>query len=1297
MGETLNIVFRHRDDGSFELELKEGWSGHTVIGRFVPPYTPRQMNTLQKKLNNLASSYDELRDIGHHLFRALCGSETPSSEHSEAAEQSVQAVLRAVIQRTLKRRGTVALTFIFGPGCDEFVRYPWELLHNGNHFLLVSGIFTLTRALWLPDMPGGGDLPVHPPMRVLYIGASPADCVALETERSYEELRNALTPLIDIGHVFLDRLEPPTFDNLVSYLNSYGGASMLDDNDTVIPCYVVHFDGHGTYGRLCPQDECGTMNGAEVRKCSNCATSLSRVKPQTYLCFCNEEGCNHYIDTQSLRDLFLSSDVHLAVFSACETATLTGEPRRSERPVVDATLATALVTAQVPAVVAMPFSLQDDLSPVFVRHFYEALVDGRTLEEALARARQALLPMQQKSWFIPVLYRQVMENDDGPVPLLALRNAPDEHEHPLAYLGTPEAFIGRTHELNDLDELLTAATSEPRPGITRTQRLRYGTHHFALTGPAGIGKSALAFEAAQRNKAKFPGGIIGVSLQGGKPFADALLEMMDHLHIPTRSTTADASYRARLVLGTLRSLASRELPSLVLLDGFEEVHDALELEAWLRFLSNLPQEVVVLLTSRSNPDTLPITGGNHCRWYDYRVEKMTDPDLFALFAELASASGLDQRIRFYDSRQQAVLREICTLLDGYPLGAELIFGATRSIGGKVYTPEAATRSLEEVRDELRSTPLAGMQAVLEIAYRRVSPQARLLLAYLSVFKLSFSREQILVLAAPEMLAQANVPVRLVYEHERLNGYVSEVDEVAPAKMAENWREARDELVRASFVQFDGRVYTIHPQVRNFAFSHLPLEERRRLQRAIAMYYALLPQPAPEEWFVAFEHLECAGEVEDLQAAVRLAVRASWTLAGRGHATELLVMLRRAEVHATRIADKMGESQLLCCLGAILRQQGQYSEAEGYLKSSLEAFRQLHENVEAGWALYELALLAREGGNFRLANQYAQEGLTLFREAANSKGEAWMQFVLGEVSRGLGSYYEALGHFAEALTTFRALNDQEGCASILRDRGMVYEAFGQYKNALRDYEEAYRLFHESGLQASQGWVLIDQSVLHADMEQLDEAERCCNDAFALFHEQGVLRGEAWAMYMRGTILRARGKLEDARTWYSEALAMFTTAGDRVNQARVLNGLGATSYAEGGTQSAQGYYEQALSIARQQEARQLYGRTLRGLGDVARTLLHYAEAERYYQEALTIAKELDTPAEQGAVLRRMGEQADALGNYYAALDNWFQALNLDQRLEHPARVELEVKVNAFVREHHLEMDYAHFREQSEVRAQ
>src|SRR5713226_10214841 len=86
------------------------------------------------------------------------------------------------------------------------------------------------------------------------------------------------------------------------------------------------------------------MNEAEVSKCVKCHAPLGQIKPQTYLSFCDEEGNNRYIDTQSLRELFVSSDVRLAVFSACETATMVGEHSRTHHRNIsfDTTLATAL-------------------------------------------------------------------------------------------------------------------------------------------------------------------------------------------------------------------------------------------------------------------------------------------------------------------------------------------------------------------------------------------------------------------------------------------------------------------------------------------------------------------------------------------------------------------------------------------------------------------------------------------------------------------------------------------------------------------------------------------------------------------------------------------------------------------------------------------------------------------------------------------------------------------------------------------------------------------------------------------
>lgn len=1291
MGETLNLLFRSRENGTFELEVKESWSGHVVKGDFVPPYTQKDLNALLKKLNTLESDDQKLRDVGQRLFRALCGSAAPGTGRlGSASEHSVQAVLRSVIQRTLHRRGTVALTLSFAAGCEEFIRYPWELLHNGEHFLLASGVFTLTRALVRPEIPPGCELPVYPPLRLLYIGASPVDYPYLETERSFEALQRGLFHLIEDDLVHVTRLEPPTYDELVRGLNFYGGAGAFEDQETAIPCYALHFDGHGAIGRLCPAEDCDELNDPAAQKCSRCNTSLSRVKAQTYLCFCDDDGRNRYIDTAALRELLTSSDIRLAVFSACDTAAyIEGRTNHKQRKAaVDATLATALVTSQVAAVVAMPFSLQDDLSPTFVYHFYDALAHGRTLEEALSRARQALLPMKYHSWFVPVLYRQVAEEQEGPVAFLAGRDEPQEHDHPLAHLGAASTFVGRERELQELSDLLAEAASG------ETEKLRPGTHHLALIGPAGIGKSELAFEVARRNAEKVPGGIIGISLQGGKSLHEALTEMAHALHIHSEAAhPADTHHRERAVLGALRMLANRDLPSLLLLDGFEEIQEPTEVSSWYRFLCALPEQVIVLLTSLSSPAKMAALEGPACRWYEYRVGKMSSEDLLKLFAELAASSGLSERIHLSDPEQQAILREICTLLDGYPLGAQLIFGIARPIQGRVFGPEAATRSLEEVRDELREAFLEGMWAKFDVAYRRLSSPARLLLPYLAAFKLPFSREQIVMLIDPDWRSSARAARRLEHEHYlqdvRAQGQdrIQQVPGITlPEELHKDWRAARDELVETSFLQFDGRVYTIHPQVRHFAQAYLSEEERRQVHRVMAAYYTSLPQPSPEEWFAAFEHLEDAAEPEDLRKAIHVIVRAAWALAGRGYASELRTRLRRAETYALSLEDKTGEGEIQYCLGAILRRQGKYAEALACLTRSLTLHRDQHERDEEAWALFELAMLLREQGQYQQAGAHAQDALILFRETGDSKGEAWMLTVLGEVERGRGDYYKALGYFETALAMFRALPEGEGYPWTLHDRATVQEALGKYGEALADYEESLRQFNAQGLRFGQAWVLAGQSGVYVDQAQFELAETTCNQALAIFREQRVRRGEAWALHVLGDIARKRCNFSEAQTYYTESAAMFSDLGDRVDQARVLNSLGAIAFVQGEYPVAKERYEHARALAHEQEARQLEGRALRGLGDVARAMRQFAEAARCYQAALAIAKELDTPAEHCAALHRLGDLRLAEDQPREALAAWVEALKLDQRVEHPERKEHQARVDRLVAEQHLEGFYA-----------
>src|SRR5689334_9667064 len=134
MGETLNVLFHAQGDGTYQLRVKESWSGRTVSGPFIPPYAARQLNALQKKLGAFNSHDSELRELGMQLFSALCGADTTNSQEKKLVDPGLQQMFHGVILRTLRRRGTVALMLEFGPGCDEFMRYPWELLHNGEHF-----------------------------------------------------------------------------------------------------------------------------------------------------------------------------------------------------------------------------------------------------------------------------------------------------------------------------------------------------------------------------------------------------------------------------------------------------------------------------------------------------------------------------------------------------------------------------------------------------------------------------------------------------------------------------------------------------------------------------------------------------------------------------------------------------------------------------------------------------------------------------------------------------------------------------------------------------------------------------------------------------------------------------------------------------------------------------------------------------------------------------------------------------------------------------------------------------------
>jgi len=73
--------------------------------------------------------------------------------------------------------------------------------------------------------------------------------------------------LVEDGHTSLTHYRT-NFDELVRYLNSVGGASGIDDQDTTIPCYALPL--RWTWRRLAVSahsEACDELNDANARTC----------------------------------------------------------------------------------------------------------------------------------------------------------------------------------------------------------------------------------------------------------------------------------------------------------------------------------------------------------------------------------------------------------------------------------------------------------------------------------------------------------------------------------------------------------------------------------------------------------------------------------------------------------------------------------------------------------------------------------------------------------------------------------------------------------------------------------------------------------------------------------------------------------------------------------------------------------------------------------------------------------------------------------------------------------------------
>jgi hypothetical protein len=310
-----------------------------------PPGTDRSFRPERRAVPDPAT-------IGQQLYEALFTGEIESLfEQSLGTTLATGRRLRVRLQLNVEHDRIAPLATI-----------PWELMYRRRmrEHLVLSPQTTLVRSL---DVPVGAypAKPITESTRVLFVMANPKGDLNLAAERAEIEAqlsREAPTrPSRHRATIVPHFLENATFAAL---------EELLRDEDF----HIIHFMGHGEFdasrqGQLLFQD--GPRSGRDL------GDVLRRERT-----------------------------TRLVTLNACRTGEGSGD--------VDADpfagVATALMMAGVPAVVAMQFPVSDKAAIAFSARLYAALGGGDPLEEAVDSGRMRIKAMAagQREWATPVLF-----------------------------------------------------------------------------------------------------------------------------------------------------------------------------------------------------------------------------------------------------------------------------------------------------------------------------------------------------------------------------------------------------------------------------------------------------------------------------------------------------------------------------------------------------------------------------------------------------------------------------------------------------------------------------------------------------------------------------------------------------------------------------------------------------------------------------------------------------------------------------------------------------------------------------
>jgi tetratricopeptide (TPR) repeat protein len=1049
-----------------------------------------------------------LDGLGRRLFAAVFD----HADHRELYDR---------LKRAKAANGAATPTLTLGTSDSEILRLPWELMADRKAALVQQGIALRRQLESLKEV---ASFRADTPLRVLVVVSRPDDAGFIDPRHSARSLLDALEPLG--GDVAVEFCQPPTLAELERRL--------ADAKDRRAPYHIVHFDGHGDY------DE---RLGLGVLAFESADQEDLKVKTDA-------------VPAERLGNLLASHSIPLVVLEACRTSSVGAVAFRSVAP--------RLIEAGVGSVIAMSYAVHVEAAKILVERFYEKLVRGKTVGDALGQARAALLAQAERwvepgpsgrkiplvDWFLPQLYQAgkdlslVAERDpDTPAPAPRLRKALPHGKEPGAFPAPPRyEFQGRARELGRLTRAFQherAVLLYAMGGMGKTALSREAAHWLTRTGMFPDGACFVSFE--QPTTAEDVARLLGTYLEGEafeqKP-PDEQLKAARHLF---------ATQRVLMVWDNFESV----LPSFAAEgDGAGYHSDERDhLVALYRDWTDEPGKGRLLVTCR--PEDTPLVTAQHMELFG-----LSRPDSLTLLARVLrkhSVSLDDPRFAHEEARDD--LNNLLATLGDHPLSIELVAPHLRS-----RTPKQIIEEFEHLlgsfKGEAEVERNRSLLASLRFSTDHLSEEARAALRWLGLFQGGVFEQLLLDISqlAPEAWARSRAELEataLVKVEDEIQvvrrpylrfhptlaaaaatlGRIEQKAEAAPPAPLRDQAEVRVRFVAVYDALDNALTRALSGNQGRGAMEVLRLEERNFRQAVCwAVEAGEFDLAAPmgqtfrqylershrmrerDRWA---EWLAEQGEAGPFSEAVAVAQRnAAWALFTQGQGDQALALLARLkeQLESTSLFDPAFQlANVNATLGRILYSSGQAARAIPILEQTCAAWKRLGERAAAGGRIPETAQ-----GNLGAS--------------------------LGDLANALqfsGRLPEALEAAEAALAIATALKHDRQIAAGLGRCAQILMGQGKYDAADAKYVEA-----------------------------IATAERC-----------GDKELEAKFLQHRGTLAQRRGQHGTANKLYRHALNLFQQAHDDDGVLLTYNQLGVVEALEGRHAEARAWFERARELAQQ----------------------------------------------------------------------------------------------------------------------